>query len=59
MKLPAGTAPYLEAVVTYPNAISGKEIRISDKGTSRTATFESVLSGLRSKTVSVGFKVIE
>ena len=58
MKLPAGTAPYLEAVVTYPHEMTGKEVRISSKGESRSATLESVIGGLRSKSISVGFKAI-
>jgi len=58
MKLPEGEAPYLEAVVAYPNMISGKEIRISEKGIGRNATFESVVGGLRNKTISVGFKAV-
>ena len=59
MNLPEGEdTPYLEAVLGYPNLISGKEIRVSEKGTSRAATYESVLGGMRNKIVSCGLRTI-
>ena len=59
MKVPAGSAPYLEAVLSYPDPRTGKEKRATSTGASRSATFESVVGALIGKTVSVGFKVIQ
>jgi hypothetical protein len=56
MKVPAGAAPYLEAVVSFNR--EGKTHSASVVGNGRTATTDSMLANFRSKAVTVGTQAL-
>ena len=59
MKIPAGSTSYLEAIVSYPNMVSGKEVRVSSSECSHDATLESVVAGLRNTIIDTGFEACQ
>lgn len=56
MNIPGGTAPYLEAVLTFPR--NGTEHSVSITSNVREANQESILAAFRSKSVSAGTEAL-
>lgn len=58
MNVPAGEAPYLQAVVVYPGK-DGKECRAEGEGSSRKRTEGAKIASCRGMTVATGYEVLE
>lgn len=56
LQVPGGSAPYLEAVLTY--SLGGVAARVAAAGSSREASDRSALGALRSEAVTVGLAAI-
>jgi len=57
MNIPAGTAPYLEAILTFPR--DGRDHSVSVTSNVRNASQESILAAFRSRTVSAGTEALD
>lgn len=58
MKVPAGDAPYLQAMVIYPGK-DGKECRAEGMGSGRKGTEGAKVASCRGQTVATGYRVLE
>jgi len=56
MKIPAGQAPHLEVIVSYPR--NGAAHKVSHISGNRIANQEAIVAGLRSKAVTVGYECL-
>lgn len=58
IRVPLGTEPYLEAILTYPRA-NGSAGRVVAKDSSRRATPESLVACCRAMTVTAGYNAVK
>jgi hypothetical protein len=59
MKIPIGSEPYLEAVLTHPVLGDGRECRITGRGINRDPVDGGIVAKYRSLTVELGLSVID